>query len=214
MSCGQEVLIEELKVILALYISLNELQDVSTKCFHRLDHGVICTALNNGVAYLLAEHLIDIKQVRENVFEIKNVFFSNTLSYSLVNFDNVIKRLNDVEVQKTLRILTCSLKNHLPISIRKLKNSMNKVFFFLVRSRANHPSNSFVNLKSLMFLKILTILWNILNEIEDIRWLIILRSCKHVHCQFRNFQKCLGCHVLHSWVGLKHEFVQLLYNCL
>jgi len=71
------MLVEVVKVSFLFNISLKQLQDVSSKCFHWLDHALIA-ALVHSLTDALRVLLVHSNNIGEYHAEVRNVMLTNT----------------------------------------------------------------------------------------------------------------------------------------
>lgn len=83
------------------------------------------------------------------------------------------------------------------------------IFPLLILLSGNHVANSFVNLQNLVRFEVFAVIWDQIDEINDV-WLLVLvvDDSEFMFCEFGYLQKCFCSHILNTWVLLMHEFVE------
>ena len=208
----QEILVEILKISFFLNVGLNELQNISSHSLHWSHQVLRCTSALLGLADPRWVMFVYLDQRRKYLTQVCDVTPSCTLSNSLINLDNVVDRSDAVRRHEDWWVLSCSLQGGFPVFVGVAKQWKDKIMLPILLGWY-HISNSFINHESLMCFEIFTILWDQMDQVQDIwllAWLILL--CEHMLRQLWYLQKCLWSHVLDPWVLFMHKFVQLFYH--
>ena len=143
------------------------------------------------------------------------VLVADADGHSLINLDDVDQLLDCLGLIEEVHVLTGLGKNLLPLRVREAEKVLDVVLLAGLFC-GDHVTNAFVYHEFLVVLKVLAIFRNHRDQFDDI-WLLVVGLVllsEHMLSKLRNLQESFCSHILHPWVLLVHELVQLLDDCL